>query len=234
MWAPLLIHKVFSSRSSVCIPSCTLNVWRESTPSNSTALRKRRGKTLTNKHETTLNFECPTGISHLQLGRTRWGQTLTGTALAIITTTDLGGMAYSKGTDFGRREQNVSRVGAAATSSVRSFQSLTALGKRRISCSQYDTWQDITGNGNDGLLWYWDSHLVFTWCQWLWSHGDGGTYKSSPVLLSCTYVGDMVSLVLSACCWHWISCSISVVSTMLPFAVQTLGSWSGWCCVGAR
>ena len=56
----------------------------------------------------------------------------------------------------------------------------------------------------------------------------------SLVLLSCTYVGDMVSLVLSACCWHWISCSISVVSTMLPFAVQTLGGWSAWCCLGAR
>ena len=54
-----------------------------------------------------------------------------------------------------------------------------------------DRWAlGITGNGNDGLLWYWDSHLVFTWCQWLWSHGDGGTYKSSPVLLFCTYVGD--------------------------------------------
>ena len=56
----------------------------------------------------------------------------------------------------------------------------------------------------------------------------------SLVLLSCTYVGDMVSLVLSACCWHWISCSISVVSTMLPFAVQTLGGWSAWCCLGLR
>ena len=46
---------------------------------------KERKKTLTNKHETTLNFECPTGISHLQLGQpaTRWG---TGTALAIINT----------------------------------------------------------------------------------------------------------------------------------------------------
>ena len=27
---------------------------------------KKKKKTLTNKHETTLNFECPTGISHLQ------------------------------------------------------------------------------------------------------------------------------------------------------------------------
>ena len=80
----------------------------------------------------------------------------------------------------------------------------------------------ITGNGNDGLLWYWDSHLVFTWCHWLWNHGDGTTCKNPPVLLSCTYVGDMVSLVLSACCsFVWISCSISVVSTMLPFAVHS-------------
>ena len=56
----------------------------------------------------------------------------------------------------------------------------------------------------------------------------------SLVLLSYTYVGDTVNLVLSACCWHWISCSISVVSTMLPFAVQTLSGWSAWCCLGAR
>ena len=56
-----------------------------------TAQHKEKEKKLTNKHETTLNFECPTGISHLQLGRTRWGQTLTGTALAIINTTYLGG-----------------------------------------------------------------------------------------------------------------------------------------------
>ena len=155
---------------------------------------------------------------------TGWG---TGTALAIINTTYLGGMVYSEGTDFGRREQKVSRVVAAATSSVRSFQSLIALGGKGelpVFSTTLDRWAlGITGNGNDGLLWYWDSHLVFTWCQWLWNHGDGGTYESSPVLLSCTYVGDMVSLVLSACCWHWISCSISVVSTMLPFAVQTLG-----------
>ena len=30
---------------------------------------KENEKTLTNKHETTLNFECPTGVSHLQLGQ---------------------------------------------------------------------------------------------------------------------------------------------------------------------
>ena len=136
------------------------------------------------------------------------------------------GIACSEGTNFGRHEQKVSRVGAAATSwsSVRSFQSLIALGKR-ISCSQYDTschTLGIRGNGNDGLLWHWDSNLVFTWCQWLWSLGDGGTYKSSPVLLSCTCVGDMVSPAMPACCWHWMSCSISAVSIMLPFAVQTV------------
>ena len=51
-----------------------------------TSEHKEKGKNLTNKHETTLNFEGPTGISHLQLGNpaTRWG---TGTALAIINTT---------------------------------------------------------------------------------------------------------------------------------------------------
>ena len=203
---------------------------------------KKNKKTLTNKQHWVLSVPLPTGISHLQLGQSsycsgRLGQSLTGTALAIINTTHWGGIAYSEGTDFGRREQKVSRVGAAATSSVRSFQSLILLGKRRISCSQYDRRAlGIRGNGNDGLLWHWDSNLVFTWCQWLWSLGDGGTYKSSPVLLllSCACVGDTVSPALPACCWHWMSCSISAVSTMLPFAVQTLGGWSAWCCLGPR
>ena len=146
-------------------------------------------------------------------------------------------MAFSEVTDFGRHEQKVSRVSAAATSSVRSFQHLIALGFffPVVSMTLDRRALGITGNGNDGLLWYWDSHLVFTWCHLLWNHGDGATYKNPPVLLSCTYVGDIVSLVLSACCsFVWISCSISVVSTMLPFAVQTLGSWSAWCCLGAR
>ena len=72
------------------------------------------------KHETTLNFESPTGISHLQLGQPSYSL---GDRHSpdIINTTYLGGMVYSEGTDFGRREQNVSRVGAAATSSVRPF-----------------------------------------------------------------------------------------------------------------
>ena len=72
-------------------------------------------------------FVCPTGISHLRLGQSgncsgHQGQTLTGTALvAIIRTTYWWGRAYSKGSDFGKREQKVSREGAVATSSVRSF-----------------------------------------------------------------------------------------------------------------
>ena len=77
----------------------------------------------------------------------------TGTALAIINITYLGGMAYSEGTDFGRREQKVSRVGAAATSSVRSFQSLIGWGKRRNSCSQYNTWQVVTGYNREWEWW---------------------------------------------------------------------------------
>ncbi len=90
---------------------------------------KKKKKTLTNKHETTLNFECPTGISHLQLGQPSYslGDRHSPSHHQHYL---LGGMAYSKGTDFGRREQKVSRVGAAATSSVRSFQSLFALGKK--------------------------------------------------------------------------------------------------------
>ena len=81
------------------------------------------------KHETTLNFECPTGISHLQLGQPSYslGDRHSPSRHQHYL---LGGMAYSKGTHFGRREQKVSRVGAAATSSVRSFQSLIALGKK--------------------------------------------------------------------------------------------------------
>ncbi len=94
-----------------------------------TAEHKEKEKTLTNKHETTLNFECPTGISHLQLGQPSYSL---GDRHSpdIINTTYLGGMVYSEGTDFGRREQKVSRVGAAATSSVRSFQPLFALVKK--------------------------------------------------------------------------------------------------------
>ncbi len=94
-----------------------------------TAEHKEKEKTLTNKHETTLNFECPTGISHLQLGQPSYslGDRHSPSHHQHYL---LGGMAYSEGTDFGRREQKVSRVGAAATSSVRSFQSLIALGKK--------------------------------------------------------------------------------------------------------
>ena len=192
-------------------------------------------QTLTNKQHWVLSVPLPTGISHLQLGQSsycsgRLGQSLTSTALAIINTTHWGGIPHSEGTNFGRCEQKVSRVGAAVTSSVRSFQSLIAFRKRRISCSQFDRRSlGIRGNGNDGLLWHWDSNLVFTWCHWLWSLVDGGTYKSLPVLLSCAHVGDMVSPALPACCWHWICCGISVVCAMLPFAVQTLVSWSAWC-----
>ena len=90
---------------------------------------KERKKTLTNKHETTLNFECPIGISHLQLGQpsSSLGDRHSPSHHQHYL---LGGMAYSK--DFGRREQKVSRVGAAATSSERSFQSLIVLGKKNF------------------------------------------------------------------------------------------------------
>ena len=54
-------------------------------------------------NQTTLSFECPTAhwyftspARSIQL----LGQSLTGTALAIISTTHWGGMAYSEGTDF--------------------------------------------------------------------------------------------------------------------------------------
>ena len=56
------------------------------------------------------------------------GHTLTSTALA----TYQWGRAYSEGIDFGRCGWKVSRVGAAATSSVRSFPSLIMLGKKNF------------------------------------------------------------------------------------------------------
>ena len=89
---------------------------------------KEKGKN-SYKHETTLNFECPTGISHLQLGQPSYwlGDWHSPSHHQHYL---LGGMVYSEGTDFGRREQKVSKVGAAATSSVRSFQSLIALGEK--------------------------------------------------------------------------------------------------------
>ena len=89
----------------------------------------KKKKKLTNKHETTLNFECLTGISHLQLGQPSYslGEWHSPSHHQHYL---LGGMAYSEGTDFGRREQKVFRVGASATSSVRSFQSLIALGEK--------------------------------------------------------------------------------------------------------
>ena len=129
------------------------------------------------KHETTLNFECPTGISHLQLGHPSYslGDWHSPSHQHYL----LGGMAYSKGTDFGRREQKVSRVGAAATTSERSFQSLIALGEKGelpVVSTTLDRWAlGITGNGNDGLLWYWGSHLVFTSLAFLhlcWRYGQ--------------------------------------------------------------
>ena len=88
-----------------------------------TAEHKEKEKTLTNKHETTLNFERPTGISHLQLGQPSY-------SLGDRHSPSHHQHYLLGGTDFGRREQKVSRVGAAATSSVRSFQSLIALGKK--------------------------------------------------------------------------------------------------------
>ena len=151
----------------------TLNVSRECTPLKNNN-KKQQQQQLINKQHWVLSVTLPTGILHLQLAQSSYcsgnlGQSLTSTALAIINTTHLGGgggggggIAYSEGTDFGRPEQKVSRVGAAATSSVRSFQSLIALGKRRISWIPLG----IKGNGNDRLLWHWDSNLVFTWWWW--------------------------------------------------------------------
>ena len=64
-------------------------------------------------------------------------RTPSGTALAVINTTYRWDGAYSEDRDFGRRDRKNSRVGAAATSAVRSFQSLMFLGKGGISCSQH-------------------------------------------------------------------------------------------------
>ena len=66
-----------------------------------TAEHKEKEKTPTNKHETTLNFECPTGISHLQQGQPSYYSPSHHQHYLLW------GMAYPKGTDFGRREQKV-------------------------------------------------------------------------------------------------------------------------------
>ena len=200
-------------------------------------LKNKNKKTNCYKHETTLNFECPTGISHLQLGQPSYslGDRRSPSHHQHYL---LGGHGLLRRYWFWKTWTKSLKGGCSSHILSEVISILDCIGEKGkfpvVSTTLDRRALGIAGNGNDRLLWYWDSHLVFTWCQWLWSHGDGGTYKSLPVLLSCTYVADMVSLVLSACCWHWISCSISVVSTMLPFAVQTRCSWSAWCCLGAR
>ena len=56
--------------------------------------------------------------------------------------------------DFGRHERKIKMVGAAATSSVRSLQSLIVLGRGKIiSCNQYGRRAlGMRGMGNDGLF----------------------------------------------------------------------------------
>ena len=181
-----------------------------------TAEHKEKEKTLTNKHETTLNFECPTGISHLQLGQPSYslGDRHSPSHHQHCL---LGGHGLLQRYWFWKTwtKSLKGRCSSHILSEVISI--LDCVGEKGelpVVSTTLDRWAlGITGNGND------DTGII-TWY--------------SLVLLSCTYVGDMVSLVLSACCWHWISCSISVVSTMLPFAVQTLGGRSAWCCLGAR
>ena len=95
--------------------------------------QQKANKTLTNMHWV-LNVPPAFHIYDLANLATlvvTGGQTLTSTALAVNTTYRWGG-AYSEGIDFGRCEWKVSRVGAAATSSVRSFPSLIMLGKKNF------------------------------------------------------------------------------------------------------
>ena len=112
-----------------------------------------------------------------------------------------GGGAESEGTDFGRREREVSRVGAAAPSSVRSFQSLSVLGEKGefpVASMAGGHWvreeMGMTGSSDTGIV-GWSLLGVNGYGA---SHG--GTYKRSFVLLSCTCVGEVASLELSACC----------------------------------
>ena len=121
------VKKTTFNRSSYHLLQYKKKLYLECFKRKHTKQQSTKKKTLTNKHETTLNYECPTGISHLQLGQPSY---LLGDRHSPSHHQHylLGGMAYSK--DFGRREQKVSRVGAAATSSERSFQSLIALGKK--------------------------------------------------------------------------------------------------------
>ena len=94
------------------------------------------------------------------------------------------------------------------TSPTRSIQLLARANPDRHSPSHHQHYL-IGGHGLLQRYWFWK----------MWTKSLKGGCSSHSV----------VSMLLT-----WISCSISVVSTMLPFAVQTLGGWSAWCCLGAR
>ena len=92
-------------------------------------------------------------------------------------------------------------MGAAAPSSVRSFQSLSVLGEKGefpVASMAGGHWvreeMGMTGSSDTGIV-GWSLLGVNGYGA---SHG--GTYKRSFVLLSCTCVGEVASLELSACC----------------------------------
>ena len=96
----------------------------------------------TYKHETILNFECPTGISHLQLGQPSYWLG-TGTALAIINTTYLGAWPTPKVLileDVNKKSQGWVQQPHPQWGH---FSPWLRWGKRRTSCSQYNTLSDI-------------------------------------------------------------------------------------------
>ena len=150
------VKKPTFNRSSYHLPQYKKKLYlecfkRKHTKQQST---KKKKKTLTNKHEITLNFECPTGISHLQLGQPSYSlgdQHSPSHHQHYL----LGGMSYSKGTDFGRREQKVS--GGCSSHILREVISiLDCIGEKGelpVVSTTLDRWAlGITGNGNDGLL----------------------------------------------------------------------------------
>ena len=143
-----------------------------------TAEHKEKEKTLTNKHETTLNFECPTGISHLQLGQPSYslGDRHSPSHHQHYL---LGGHGLLRRYWFWKTWTKSLKGGCSSHILSEVISILDCVGEKgelRVLSTTLDRWAlGITGNGNDGLLWYWDSHLVFTSLAFLhlcWRYGQ--------------------------------------------------------------
>ena len=129
--------------------NCTLNVSRESTP-NSTALRKRKKLLQTNmKQHWILN------ISHLQLGQS---SCLPGANPDRHSPSHhqhylLGGHGLLRRYWFWKTWTKSLKGGRSSHILSEVIPILDCVGKRRISCSQYDTWQEGTGYNREWEWW---------------------------------------------------------------------------------